>query len=288
MPATAAIPSNSPDVNPTSGERGLHLSWDTSFRPSGSSAFYAYPLGTGAAWAQPIELTRVYVVAPANLKLDMNFPRLGGKRAGYARAGSRYEPRILEYLDEPSYAVEQARTSYIVPSHGQEEVNIWRATYTHSNAAEDIIITVAAGGGGGLREWLRQGGMFTAFLIGTAAAALFWILSWYLLMPRLLGRKGLKGLWHRPFIYMAVNLALLIIPGVIILIVLSFGQAAGALLAAFVIFGLAGAAVFIIKDLNKLGASGTTVIRAFIVVTLASSGAYLLFALAYARLAGAV
>jgi len=49
------------------GEPGLHLSWQTTLATSESGATYAYPLGTGAAWAHPIEMTRVYLLVPEDL-----------------------------------------------------------------------------------------------------------------------------------------------------------------------------------------------------------------------------
>jgi hypothetical protein len=289
MKTQAATPPGPSNGESVTGEPGLHLSWDTSLQPSGGNMTYAYPLGTGAAWAQPIELTRVYVVAPASLGLSVAFPRLGANRSGYTRlSAGRYEPRVVGDPGEAAYAVEQGRTSLIMPALGWQEVNIWRATYTHSNAAEDIVITVKENAGSDLRERLRQGGILYDFGAGLVAAALFWILSWYLLMPRLLGRKDRKGLWLRPFAYMGINLLLLIIPGVILMILLTFGQKAGPLFITFVVFGAAGAVTFIVKDLNKLGTPGGRAIRSFIIVTLVSNAAYLLFALGYARLAGAI
>lgn len=52
-------------------EPGLHLSWRTALTATGSRTSCAYPLGTGAAWAQPIEMTRVYVVAPEHLAFSV-------------------------------------------------------------------------------------------------------------------------------------------------------------------------------------------------------------------------
>jgi len=41
------------------GQPGIHLAWTTTLVPQSTTAEYSYPLGTGSAWAHPIELTRV-------------------------------------------------------------------------------------------------------------------------------------------------------------------------------------------------------------------------------------
>jgi hypothetical protein len=107
-------------------------------------------------------------------------------------------------------------------------------------------------------------------------------------MPRLLGRRGLKGLWYRPLVYMAVNLVLLVLPGVILLVMLSFGNGAGALWAAALVFGAVGVITFILLDLKRLGVAAGRAVTSFLVVTLVANAAYLLFALGYAHLAGAI
>jgi hypothetical protein len=271
-----------------SGEPGLHLSWQASLTANSDGAVYAYPLGTGAAWAQPIELTRVYVVAPSELDLSIEFPKLGADHSGFDRKSFSWEPLILDYLDTPAYAVAHAEARTLYSAYGNQPLDIWRFSYTQSNAAEDIVITASQGSGGGLGQSLRQGGMFTAFLVGLVAAALLWLLSWYLLMPRLLGRRGLAGLWYRPLVYMGVNLVLLVVPGIIMLVMLTFGMEAGALLFAFIIFGAAGAITFVLLDLKRLGTSLGRAVISFLAVTLVANAAYLLFALGYAYLAGAV
>jgi hypothetical protein len=80
--------------NALTGEPGLHLSWQTTLVPSESGATYAYPLGTGAAWAHPIEMTRVYVLVPEDLGFTVIYPKLGTNRSGYVKNGLSYEPRI--------------------------------------------------------------------------------------------------------------------------------------------------------------------------------------------------
>jgi hypothetical protein len=268
------------------GEPGLHLSWQTTLATAESGRTYDYPLGTGAAWAHPIEMTRVYVLVPEELDFTVQYPKLGVNRSGFVKKEWSYEPRIADSGEEPAYAVDTATDVSIYPFRGR--LNIWRVTYANSNAAEDIVITVNQGSGTGLGTSLRRAGTQTAFFIGLVVAALFWIAAWYFLMPRLLGRdRKIKGLWRLSLTYIGWN-ALLFVPGAILYFIFSFGAQAVDLFLLVIMFGAASVLTFALRHLNKLGVNTAQGVRAFIIVTLASNGAYLLFVLGYARLVGVV
>jgi hypothetical protein len=208
-------------------EPGLHLSWQTTLATEESGATYAYPLGTGAAWAHPIEMTRVYVIVPEELDLTVQYPKLGANRSGFVKKQSSYEPRIVDSGEEPAYAVDKATDISIYPFRGR--FNIWRVTYANSNAAEDIVITVNQGSGTSFGTSLRRAGSQAAFFIGLVVAALFWIMAWSFLMPRLLGRdKKVGGLWRLSLTYIGWNL-LLFIPGATILRLLLRWASSGAI-----------------------------------------------------------
>jgi hypothetical protein len=268
------------------GEPGLHLSWQTSLIPSGFGATYAYPLGTGAAWAHPIEMTRVYVVAPMELDFTVRYPRLGVNRSGFVREQGYYEPRIASSSQVPAYAVDKAteRVSY-------QSVHIWRVTYTNSNAAEDILITVRESSGVNLGASLRQEGPQLAFIIGLIMALLFWILAWWLLLPRLLGRdRRIRGLWRFGLTYIGWN-ALLFLPGAILYFFFSLGAQVIAITFLVILFGGTSVIIFAWRHMDQLAKQGIGTgggIRAFIIVTLVSNGAYFLFVLGYARLVSAI
>jgi len=267
------------------GEPGLHLSWITTLAASESGATYAYPLGTGAAWAHPIEMTRVYVLVPEGLDLTMQYPKLGVNRSGFVKKEWSYEPRIADSGEEPAYAVAKA-TDVSISSPFRGRFDIWRLTYANSNAAEDIIITVNQGSGTSLGTNLRRAGPYSALIIGLIVAALFWVMAWYFLMPRLLGRdRKSGGLWRLSLTYIGWNL-LLFLPGAVLLFIFSFGAQALALLLLVILFGAASVLTFALRHLNRLGVSTAQGVRAFIIVTLASNGVYLLFVLGYARLVG--
>jgi hypothetical protein len=272
------------------GEPGLHLSWMTSLAPSESGATYAYPLGTGAAWAHPIEMTRVYVVAPMKLDFTVQYPKLGVNRSGFVRKQGYYEPRIIGSTEVPAYAVDEA-TDQVIGHIAPSRMRIWRVTYTSSNAAQDILITVRESSGSSFGDRARRAGPQQALIIGLIIAALFWILAWWLLMPRLLGRdRKIGGLWRFSLTYLGVNL-LLFLPGAILYFFFSLGAQAVALFLLAVLFGGASVLIFALRHLNKLGQLGISTgqaIRAFIIVTLVSNGAYLLFVLGYAKLVSAI
>ena len=167
-------------------------------------------------------------------------------------------------------------------------MNIWRVTYTNSNAAEDILITVNKASGSSFGASLRRAGPQLALIIGLIIAALFWIMAWYFLMPRLLGRdRKVRGLWRLSLTYIGWNL-LLFLPGAILYFIFSFGEQALALLLLVLLFGAASVLTFALRHLRKLGVSTAQGVRAFIIVTLVSNGAYLLFVLGYAKLVGVV
>ena len=274
-----------------SGEPGLHLSWTTSLVSDQGQPTYAYPLSTGAAWAQPIEMTRVYVVAPSDLHFSVTYPRLGINRPGTTVEGHRYVPLITGVGNTPAYAAEMAAlqtTDARYPAMPRK-VTVWRGTYANSNAAEDIIITVKEGSAlTAVGQRLRHAGEFQALLLGVIVAAIFWVLAWWFLMPRLLGH-GVRasetiGLC---FGFLGWNL-LLFIPGAFFYLISTMSAANGleGLVITVPLFALAGAFMTSrvwhkTETISKRRVAGSVA-----VVTAVSGAAYILVVLAFARLAG--
>jgi len=274
------------DENTQGGEPGLHLSWHTTLATMEAGATYAYPLGTGAAWAHPIEMTRVYVIVPEELDFAVQYPKLGVNRSGFTKKEWSYEPRIADSVEVSAYAVDTATDVSLYPFRGR--LNIWRATYTNSNSAEDILITVNPSSGAKFGTSLRRAGPQLALIVGLIVAAMFWIMAWYFLMSWLLGKdRKTKGLWRLSLTYIGWNL-LLFLPGAVLYFVFSFGAQAIALLLLVILFGAASVLTFALRHLNKLGVSTAQGVRAFVIVTLVSNGAYLLFVLGYAKMAGVI
>ncbi len=150
------------------------------------------------------------------------------------------------------------------------------------------MITVKESSGTSFGTTIRRAGSQAAFFTGLIIAVLFWIIAWYFLMPRLVGKdRKTRGLWRLSLTYIGWN-ALLFIPGVILYFIFSFGEQVLALLLLVLLFGAASVLTFALRHLHKLGVSTTQGVRAFIIVTLVSNGASLLFVLGYAKLVGVV
>jgi len=166
QPQQAATGPASESAEPTS-EPGLHLSWQTTLATGESGATYAYPLGTGAAWAHPIEMTRVYVLVPEELDFTVKYPKLGVNRSGFVKKQSSYEPRIADSGEGPAYAVDKASDVSIYPFRGK--LNIWRVTYANSNAhLNKLGVSTAQGVRAFIIVTLASNGAYLLFVFGYA------------------------------------------------------------------------------------------------------------------------
>ena len=272
------------EAESTVGEPGLHLSWRTTLASSGNNKVYAYPLGTGASWSQPIEMTRVYIVSYNNTDFSVQYPKLGTAASGYVlKYGRSYKPRIAGFTGTAAYAVDDA---FIFDHY---RTRICRITYTNSNAAEDIIVTVTNGQNimNSIRTGLSKIGMIPSLVAGVIVALILWLLAWYFLARRMLGEEISKRFWSVPLIYMGWNL-LLFIPGAILYVVFILGERELSLLLLILVFGAVSALVYKLVYLPRTGVSFRKAFGTFTAVTFLSNGAYLLFVVGYAWLLGAL
>jgi hypothetical protein len=287
-PSTSSIqPSGT--TSPT-GEPGLHLSWVTSLTTSKKGQTYAYPLGTGASWASPIVMTSVYVVASQDLNFEVQYPKLGINRSGFVvQNGGKYEPNIASYTNVSAYAVDEGTGQLLNNgTPAPPTMRVWRATYTNSNSAKDIIITVNPNLGTTFGTYLRNKGPGIALIIGILVAILFWILAWYFLAPRLVGKnKHIRGLWQMSLPYLGLNFVLFI-PGAILLLPFNFGVRIIPLVLLVLLFGFASIRVFIPSHRDRLKEVSGKAFKIFFAITAASGVAYLLFAVGYAWLVRAI
>ena len=289
------------------GQPGIHLAWTTALVPQSASVAYSYPLGTGSSWAHPIGLTRIYVVAPPGIDFTAQYPMLGADYSGYSGLAegwfylfAQFRPRIMDHYDTPAYAVDEARGDF---------GHIWRATYTQSNSAEDVVISLAPSGGflTTVRRSLRGWGIVPTILLGLLIALLLWVVAWRYFMPRILGmeyRWGDSRLWRDSLIYLGINAAVVLAVaaamagGVYLLAYLTgfFIGTAGlvavlivaALLILVALFGLPSILLFVRRQRRKLGVSGGRAAWAYIVVVLVANSAYLALAFGYAALMGVI
>jgi hypothetical protein len=288
------------------GQPGIHLAWTTALVPQSGSVAYSYPLGTGSSWAHPIGLTRIYVVAPPDMDFTTQYPRLGTDYSGYPGFlerpfYSRYptRPRIMYHYDTPAYAIDETRGDF---------GHIWRATYTQSNSAEDVVISLGSSGGflTAVRRALRGWGIVPAILLGLLIAILLWVVAWRYFMPRMLGMeyrwRGSK-LWQDSLTYLGINagvvLAAAALAGGGFLLALFMGALAGmagfvaalviaGLLMLVAVLGVPSILLFVRRQRRELGVSRGRAAAAYIAVVLVANSAYLALAFGYAALAGAI
>lgn len=278
------------------GQSGIHLAWTTELASQSAGAAYSYPLGTGSAWAHPIELTRVYVVAPPGIDFTVQYPRLGTDYSGFTQAflRSSLRPRITEHYNTSAYAVDEARGNF---------GHIWRATYTQSNSAEDIVITTGSSAGflTTLRRVLVGWGIVPNLLVGLLMALVVWVIVWRYIVPRMLGteyRWRGSRLWRDSLIYPGINAVLLaggagiivgaffsspmrylaIIPGLIVAVLIVLP----------VLFAVPGVIYLLKRHVRSLGVSKSQAVTAYIVVILIANFAYLALAFGYAALIGVI
>jgi hypothetical protein len=301
------LPDNGDDYwyEPT-GQPGIHLAWTTALVAQSASVAYSYPLGTGSSWAHPIGLTRVYVVAPPGIDFTAEYPRLGTDYSGYSRPaqGLLYlsyppTPRIMDHYDTPAYAVDEARGDF---------GHIWRATYTQSNSAEDVVISLGSSDGflTTVRRSLRGWGTVPTIVLGLLIALLLWVVAWRYFMPRMLGieyRWRDSRLWQDSLTYLGINagvvLAAAALAGGVLLLAYITGFYLGtagvvavlvvaAVLILVALFGLPSILLFVRRHRRRFDVSRGRAATAYIVVVLVANSAYLALAFGYAALVGAI
>lgn len=296
------------------GQPGIHLAWNTTLVSHSAEATYSYPLGTGSAWAHPIEITRVYVVAPPGVDFVAQYPKLGLDLSGFTEGGFRIQrrPRIIS-ADGPAYALENA-----VGDFGR----VWRVTYMYSNSAEDVVITrlpemspetLAALRRADLERPVRA----LTWLMSLVVALGIWVVAWRYTMPRLLGMQyqwlDLK-LWRDalgwallyPLTYPVALIATAVLAYVIVSIAwIAVGVVAQSIVAELMnmmvdLVSVVATLLLLITSLGlvsflfsqkrsrTLGVSKGRAAAAYIVVVLLANGAYLLFAVGFAALVGAL
>jgi hypothetical protein len=300
------LPSDGEDWYEPTGQPGIHLAWTTTFVSQSASVAYSYPLGTGSSWASPIGLTRIYVVAPAGIDFTAQYPRLGTDYSGYSGFAQvpfymsySPRPRIMDHYDTSAYAVDEARGDF---------GHIWRATYTQSNSAEDVVISLGPSGGflTTVRRSLAGWGIAPTILLGLLIALLLWVAAWRYFMPRMLWieyRWRESRLWRDSLTYLGINagvvLAATALAGGVFLLGLFMGafmSTAGyvavvivtAVLLLVAAFGVPSILLFVRRQRRELGVSGGRAAGAYIVVVLVANAAYLALAFGYAALAGAI
>jgi len=270
------------------GQPGLHLSWQTALAANSAQAAYAYPLGTGSAWAHPIELTRIYVTAPPGADFAIQYPELGQDLSGYTAGGwsSRSVPRIQQ-ATSAAFAVEEA-----VGDFG----HVWRITYKQSNSAEDLAVTRLPALSTQTQSLLtRQRLEAVAGVLSWIAAPLIalaiWSLVWHYVMRRML---GIEYSWReRRFWLEALGWALLypLTNGVavfagVVLTAITGGMALFVAVPVVLITALGGISIFLFarNRAPALGASKRQAAMAYVTAVVIANALFLSFGVFYLAL----
>ncbi len=273
------------------GQPGIHLAWTTTLVSHSAEAMYAYPLGTGSAWANPIEITRVYVVAPPGVDFELQYPELGPNRSGFTLPlmWGQPEPRIMD-AEGPAYAAEDA-----VGDFGR----IWRVTYMYSNSAEDLVITrlpemspetLAA-----LRQLKSQQPLQSiAYVVSFVMALVLWLIAWRYTMPRMLGLeyrwRGLRvyrDAFGWALLYPLTNGVLLAVVALLVPITAGVSLLIGAPVLFITLLGVVSILLFVRWSSRNLGVSKKRAALAYVIVVSVANVVYLGFAAGYAALVGA-
>jgi hypothetical protein len=273
------------------GQPGIHLAWTTTLVSHSAEATYAYPLGTGSAWAHPIEITRVYVVASPGVDFELQYPRLGADHSGFdlPLLWGQPEPRIMD-AEGPAYAVENAAGDF---------GRIWRVTYMYSNSAEDLVVTrlpemsretLAA------LRWLRfrQPVQSLTYVVSLVMALLVWLVAWRYVMPRILGMeyRWLDFRLYRDalgwaLLYPLTNGVLLAVAALLVPVTAGASLLIGAPVLFVTLLGAVSIFLFARWSSRALGVLKARAAWAYVVVTLVANVVYLIFAIGYTALVGA-
>jgi hypothetical protein len=271
-------PSSSSQYQGDQIEPGLHLSWSSSFAVSEAGPSFTYPLGTGGAWSKPIELTRVYVVAPTGTDFKAQYPALGSDQSGFDVINGA---KIANYYQVPSYAVDEVRGNF---------GRVWRVTYSQSNPTQNVVITTRPESGWSkFQNSMAEQAFLAAFFFALIFGLALWFTCWHYLMPRFLGKRDAPRLqWHFAVIYPALNAVLMIFPGSILYLVYLLGGTLPSLAILFVILAGASIGFFELIHGGRMGVSRGKATRAFVLVSLVSSASYLILSFGFAKLTGII
>ncbi len=269
---------------------GLHLHWATGLISAAEGPTYRYPLGTGGAWAQPISVTRVYIVAPSGLDFTVRYPALGEDLSGYTGGElyGRYTPHIMG-VKRPAYAVDEQ-----VSQSG----HIWRVTYLKSNAIEDLVITAVDGLTPATAAKLRQLSHERTLLaltwpVSVLVALALWVVAWKLIMARVL---SIELSWDDPRLWReALSWALLYplsnaLAGALCLALMAVTIGLGSVVAipvmAVVALGGVSLFLFVRRRSKREGLPHGKAALAYVLVAGATNLAYLAYALIVAAALG--
>lgn len=287
------------------GQPGIHLSWRSTLVPHSAGATYTYPLGTGRAWANPIELTRVYVISPPELDFRVEYPRLGADLSGM------WETRYGELIQQARWKIDDAKNpAFAVDEAYGDFGHIWRAIYIKSNSGQDLVVTLLPDASPEMQRAVRSGEvrgvvLSLTWLISLLVGVSAWVVAWWVVIPRRLGVPYRWRGWKLygdalawAIIYPVMNGVVLVAAGLICgvsssmltttwPVVAIFGLPVG-LPVMFVALGLGNAYFYALWQAKNLQIKRGRAFGAYMLVVLMANVLYLAFAASYGAIAGAI
>jgi hypothetical protein len=285
QPVSAEGESESSPWHPTD-QPGIHLGWRSTLVPHSAGATYSYPLGTGKAWASPIELTRVYVVSPPELDFRVEYPRLGVDLSGmwetrYGGLAQQVRWKIDDAKD-PGFAVDEAYGDF---------GHIWRATYIKSNSGQDLVVTLLPDVSPEMQRAIRRAKVrevseSLTWFIAPLAGLIVWVTSWRVVIRRHLGvpYRWREGRLYRDALtwvglYLITNLVAVPSAAVVRLLIP---------LAILAALGLVNAFLYARWKAEKLQVTRGRAFGAYMLTVLMANVLYLAFAIGYYAIVGAI
>ena len=173
----------SEDRGESTDQPGIHLAWRSTLVPHSAGSTYTYPLGTGQAWANPIELTRVYVLCPPELDFAVDYPQLGDDLSSLTVTKAEELLHAIDDTGRPAFAVDEAYGDF---------GHIWRAIYVMSNSAQDVVVTSLPGPSPEVERAIRRAKVREVsepltWYLAPLAGLLIWVTAWRVVMRHHLG-----------------------------------------------------------------------------------------------------
>jgi len=150
---------------------------------------YSYPLGTGAAWPQPIPITEVYLTCPNRFTMQVSAP-IEGEQLGWSRFSAQTHG-VFKYLTDSSETrKEEFSDSFGTPEDIKELLTpktasifgldvqrapAWHIAYLQSNPDQDITVQLSK------QSFPWRFGIadcFTEPIVPIGACIFLYLLSW--------------------------------------------------------------------------------------------------------------
>lgn len=179
-------------------EPGIVLSFAQEMLPAEGALCHDYPLGTGAGWEQPIPVTQVYVTAPEDMPLEVEFPDRPRGEASLEMKGAG-----LRRDESIAYAAESRQVHF--------------ASYMRSNPSEDVSVRALEAGVSEFAVAARQRarGRALAWIAFPTLGLAAWLASFGIFVwPD--ARAKAFGMWRALGASWGVSFAIMFVPLVVL------------------------------------------------------------------------